>query len=156
MRLLPHEDATFEVLVCVDNALPHLLTAADVTSAFAQWARVLRPGGLAIVTTREYDELLAHRPTTTPAQRSTDDAGLRTVTVQLWDWDDDHPVYQLTHLQTVEQPDRAWRTQARTTTYRAWTREELRGLAADAGLHASTWLTAAQAGLHQQTLLLRR
>jgi ubiquinone/menaquinone biosynthesis C-methylase UbiE len=73
MRLLPHRDEAFDVVVCVDNALPHLLTADDASSAFGEWARVLRPGGLANVTTREYDELLVQRPTVAPVQRSTDD-----------------------------------------------------------------------------------
>lgn len=47
MRDLPFADASFDAVVCADNALPHLLTAEDVCAALAETRRVLRPGGTA-------------------------------------------------------------------------------------------------------------
>jgi SAM-dependent methyltransferase len=66
MRSLPLEDSCADVVVWADNALPHLLTDGDVLSAFAEMRRILRPGGTAIVTTRDYDRILADPPASTP------------------------------------------------------------------------------------------
>ncbi|WP_406086304.1 hypothetical protein [Streptomyces virginiae] len=44
-------------MVCADNALPHLLTARDVTAGLAETRRVRRPGGLPPLSTRPYGEL---------------------------------------------------------------------------------------------------
>ncbi|MFG2877906.1 class I SAM-dependent methyltransferase [Streptomyces sp. NPDC048337] len=57
MRALPFADASFDAVVCADNALPHLLTATDVRAALAETLRVLRPGGLVLLSTRPYTEL---------------------------------------------------------------------------------------------------
>jgi glycine/sarcosine N-methyltransferase len=55
MRNLPFPDQAFDAVICADNSLPHLLTEAEVLAAAGQLHRVLRPGGVAIVTTRDYD-----------------------------------------------------------------------------------------------------
>ena len=65
MRSLPLEDSCADVVVCADNALPHLLADDDVLAAFAEMRRVLRSGGTAIVTTRDYDRILADLPAST-------------------------------------------------------------------------------------------
>ncbi len=57
MRCLPFPDGRFDVVVCADNALPHLLTEHDVRTALAEMRRVLRPAGLLLVSTRPYDRV---------------------------------------------------------------------------------------------------
>ncbi|MFF7989019.1 class I SAM-dependent methyltransferase [Kitasatospora xanthocidica] len=46
MRQLPFPDGRFDVVVCADNAVPHLLTPEDVLAALGEMRRVLRPGGM--------------------------------------------------------------------------------------------------------------
>ncbi|MFD7705965.1 class I SAM-dependent methyltransferase [Streptomyces sp. NPDC059786] len=70
MRRLPFPDGHFDAVVSADNALPHLLTAQDVRAALAEMRRVLRPGGLLMVSTRPYDEILRSRPAATPPRPS--------------------------------------------------------------------------------------
>src|SRR5215207_6070439 len=69
MRALPFPDSAFDVVVCADNALPHLLTAADVTRALGEIVRVADSGGLVVVTTRDYDQARKDHPSTTPLSR---------------------------------------------------------------------------------------
>ena len=58
--------AGFHAVICMDNALPHLLTEADVTQAAGQIRAKLHIGGTFVASVRDYDEILARlrlRPT---------------------------------------------------------------------------------------------
>ncbi|MBO3738647.1 class I SAM-dependent methyltransferase [Actinoplanes flavus] len=155
MRGLPHADAGFDAVICADNALPHLLTGEDVTRALREMRRVVRPGGVVVVTTRDYDAVLADRPVTMPVQRG-GTAGLRVVTTQLWDWHAASSVYDLTHLQVSETAPGRWVAASRTTRYRAWTRAELSGLAGAAGLTGIRWAAGAETGFFQPMMIAFR
>ncbi|MEU5150303.1 class I SAM-dependent methyltransferase [Streptomyces yangpuensis] len=80
MRTPPFVDASFDAVVCADNALPHLLTAQDVRAALAETRRVLRPGRA----TRPCGDLLRDRPRSEASHVHTGPDGRRTTTFQLW------------------------------------------------------------------------
>jgi SAM-dependent methyltransferase len=50
-----HHRGQFDVVIACDNALPHLLTDADLLTAFGQLFACARPGGGCLVTVRDYD-----------------------------------------------------------------------------------------------------
>lgn len=54
MRALPFRASAFDVVVCADNSLAHLLTADDVGEALAGMRRVLRDDGLLMIGIRDY------------------------------------------------------------------------------------------------------
>jgi glycine/sarcosine N-methyltransferase len=151
MRRLPLADASVDVVVCADNSLPHLLTATDVVTALREMRRVAVPGGLVLVSTRDYDELRRTRPGATPVQVSRDETGLA-ATFQVWTWHDDGERYDYDHLMLV-QTGSGWRVGHRTGTYWALTRAELAALAGDAGLTAVQWLLPADSGFFQPLLM---
>jgi glycine/sarcosine N-methyltransferase len=49
----------FDAVLCLGNSLPHLLTAADLAAALADFAACLRPGGLLLIQNRNFDRVLA-------------------------------------------------------------------------------------------------
>ncbi len=154
MRALPFADGTFDAVVCADNALPHLLTAADVVTALREMRRVTRPGGLVAVSTRDYDALRAERPRVTPAQVS-GDGDDTVVTVQVWAWHPDGERYDLDHLQLRPDPGTgSWRVAVRRTAYWAITRGQLTAFAEEAGLAAPRWLLP-DGGFPQPLLVAR-
>ncbi|MFF8385348.1 class I SAM-dependent methyltransferase [Streptomyces kanasensis] len=161
MRALPLRDGAFDVVLCADNSLPHLLTVDDVRTALAEMRRVLRPGGLLLVTTRPYDELRRERPLATPPSVKTGPGG-RTVSFQLWHWHDDGERYDLELFQlspdTGEDPGAAerWTTTVRRATYWALTRAQLGELAAEAGLHEIGWHDPEHTGFFQPMMTARR
>ncbi|MER5961373.1 class I SAM-dependent methyltransferase [Streptomyces sp. NPDC002057] len=158
MRRLPFADGQFDVVVCADNSLPHLLTERDVRTALAEMRRVLRPDGLLLVSTRPYDDLLRDRPNSTPPQvhgtADGADGGERTVTFQLWHWHDDGEHYDLEHFQLLPAGDE-WRVQVRRTTYWALGQERLADLAAEAGFVDFAWRMPQETGFFQPLLMAR-
>ncbi|WP_436499867.1 class I SAM-dependent methyltransferase [Actinokineospora sp. HUAS TT18] len=153
MRQLPFPGEKFDVVVCADNSIPHLLTATDQLAAFREMYRVLRPGGLLLVTTRDYDEVRANRPLSTAPQVAPTPAG-ESITFQLWTWHDDQERYDLRHFQLI--PGDGWRVEERHTTYWALTRGQLTAFAKEAGFVAVDWQFPSQTGYYQPIQVSRK
>jgi len=51
----------FDALLCLGNSLPHLLSAEAVAAALADFAAVLRPGGLLVIQNRNFDRVWTRR-----------------------------------------------------------------------------------------------
>lgn len=151
MRHSPLADRSADVVVCADNALPHLLADEDVLCALAQMRRVLRPGGTAIVTTRDYDRVPADRTTSTLPQVFTLD-GQRVISFQLWNWRGDTAIYDLEHFQVHESADGTRTVHRRTAVFRAYPRAELSDLALSAGLRDIEWHMPSESGFFQPVM----
>jgi SAM-dependent methyltransferase len=92
---------TFDVVLCADNALPHLLTDDDILHALREFRRCTAPGGICLVSVRDYDAIDLHAQRLHPhGLREAD--GARWILFQLWD---PHPPLYDTTMYVVE--DRA-------------------------------------------------
>ncbi|MEE1788300.1 class I SAM-dependent methyltransferase [Streptomyces sp. SP17BM10] len=154
MRRLPFPDATFDVVVCADNALPHLLTADDVRAALTDMRRTLRNGGLLLLTTRPYDELRRLRPASTPPQTTGRD-GHRSVVFQLWHWHEDGERYDLELFRMAPDATGEWRTVVHRSTYWALTQARLSAFATEAGFTDPAWTGPDETGFFQPMLIAR-
>ncbi|POX45437.1 bifunctional 2-polyprenyl-6-hydroxyphenol methylase/3-demethylubiquinol 3-O-methyltransferase UbiG [Streptomyces sp. Ru72] len=154
MRLPPFRASVFDVVVCADNSLPHLLTAQDVGAALRGLRRVLRDDGLLVITVRDYEEARRDRPTATPPRVTRTSDG-QVITFQLWHWHEDGERYGLEHFQLVPEGD-TWDVRVRRTTYWALTRAQLAELAAEAGFTGITWHAPDLSGYYQPVLTARR
>ncbi|MBE0697767.1 MAG: class I SAM-dependent methyltransferase [Anaerolineaceae bacterium] len=52
--------ANFDVVLCLGNSLPHLLSPIDLNLALVDFANCLRPGGLLLIQNRNFDAVLAN------------------------------------------------------------------------------------------------
>lgn len=53
-RALPVRSKAVDVVIVCDNALPHLETPGDITTALGEWLRCARPGGGCLLSMRDY------------------------------------------------------------------------------------------------------
>jgi SAM-dependent methyltransferase len=143
----------FDVVLSCDNALPHLLTAADLRWAVRGMAAKLEPGGLWLASIRDYEQALRDRPRAEMPRVFDDPAGRRIV-FQVWDWWPDEPIYDL-HLFVLRAVDGAWATAHYTARYRALARAELDAALRDAGLTAVTWHLPPDSGYYQPVVTAR-
>jgi glycine/sarcosine N-methyltransferase len=135
-RDLSSVEGQFDVVISCDNAVPHLLDADDVPKALNQMRRKLRPGGLLVITMRDFDEALKEKPPMAPPVIVAGQP--RRVLVRLHDWDDDEPCYTVRYLVLTER-EGGWELNEHTTRYRAITRNELSTAATTAGFSDSRW-----------------
>lgn len=153
MRRLPFAPAVFDVVVCADNSLAHLLTAEDVEAALAGMRRVLREGGLLLLTLRDYAEIRRTRPAAVLPQVSRDPGG-RVITFQLWHWHEDGERYDQEYFQLLP-ADGEWTVRVRRTTSWALSRAQLTEFVTGAGFVDVRWHDPAASGFYQPVLTAR-
>jgi SAM-dependent methyltransferase len=51
-----HHRRQFDLVIACDNAIPHLLSDADILTAFRQFYQCTRPGGGCLISVRDYDQ----------------------------------------------------------------------------------------------------
>jgi glycine/sarcosine N-methyltransferase len=144
----------FDVVICCDNSLPHLLTDEDLLLAAQNIRSKLREGGLFLASIRDYDEVLSARPAATmPSVTDTPEG--RRIYFQAWDWADDGRTYTV-HLFLVGESGGVWETRHHETRYRAVLREELAGILREAGLREVAWHAPEESGYYQPVVTARR
>jgi SAM-dependent methyltransferase len=152
MRDLSAVPGSFDAVIAMDNALPHLESDADLRRAAATIRSRLRPGGLFLASTRDYDRLAVERPTVQGPAFYEDDG--RRIVFQLWDWSDERR-YTFHLYITRQTKDGAWQTHHGASTYRAVMREELSNVLRSAGFAEVRWLMPAESGYYQPVVLAR-
>lgn len=153
MRDLSDDHGTFDVVLSIDNSLPHLLTEDDLLTAARAMRRRLRPGGIAVLSMRDYDRFLGRhdRPTATQP-KAWDDADGSRIAFQTWDWITDH-CYQIEQF-LLRRQGHLWHTTSfHGATYRAWRREEVSVAFRAAGFAAIHWQLPSEHGFHQPVAL---
>jgi SAM-dependent methyltransferase len=152
MRSLPFADASFDVVLSADNSLAHLLTEDHVRRAVGGMRRVVRDGGLLVLTAKDYGDARQIRRHATVPQVTDTDAG-QVVTFQLWHWHDDG-IYDFDHVQLLPD-DGTWQVRVRRATSRAWALQELAKLVHECGFSDATWHDVEQSHFFQPVLTAR-
>jgi glycine/sarcosine N-methyltransferase len=139
----------FDVVMVMDNAIPHLLSDADLHLAARELRAKTRAGGLLLASTRDYDRLLEERPQLTSQRIIPTAEGVRVV-FQVWQWQEEQ--YRLTQFFVV-QHGQEWRMRSYTTFYRALRRDTLTQALSVAGFGEVSWLMPTESGFYQPIVL---
>lgn len=92
-RASAHHGTGFDVVICADNSLPHLLTDQEILGALREMRACLRVGGGCLITVRDYEREERGRNLVKPYGVRVEN-GQRYLLFQVWDFDGDH--YDLT------------------------------------------------------------
>ena len=134
----------FDIVIAMDNALPHMLTGNALESAVRSITGQIKPGGIFVASIRDYDSLLAVKPPYSPPYIHKTNKGQR-VSFQTWVWSGDN--YQLT--QYIIDDEESLQISKFVCEYRATRREELTNLLLSNGCRQVLWKFPEETGFYQ-------
>lgn len=141
----------FDVVIAMDNALPHMLSSEDLSRAVKSIAGQIKENGIFVGSIRDYDALLKDKPPYSPPYIHQTGKGKR-VSFQTWDWIDD--CYNLT--QYIIDDEEALEVRKFECTYRATRREELTKLFTASGCKTVVWLFPEETGFYQPIIVAKK
>lgn len=144
---------SFDVIISLDNALPHLLSNSDMNKAIKNIYAKLNHKGFFFASIRNYDELLKQKPKA-EMPNEFNKVGIRRIVFQIWDWQKNN-IYELNHFILKEKAGK-WETGHRVAKYRAWQRNELDKILKQAGFQKIRWLMPDNTGLHQPMVITQK
>ena len=141
----------FDIVIAMDNALPHMLTAADLKDAAQSIAGRLREGGLFVASIRDYDRLLTEKPAYSAPYVHKTDQGQR-VLFQTWDWHGANYRFIQYIIEDAGTPE----IQKFECEYRAVRRAELTACLREAGFREVLWRMPEETGFYQPIVIARK
>ncbi len=130
-------NGTFDAIITKGNALPHLLTDAELTQALFTFRDLLKPGGKLIIGIRDYDTILEDRIRFVPGQFH-DNPAEQHILFDIWDYDDGPPTVITFNKFRVSGEGEDYAVVKHSVKYRALRRAELEAMLAAAGFTAPT------------------
>lgn len=140
---------SYDAIISMDNAVPHLQSDEDIEKALRAMRTRLRDGGIGLVSLRDYGPLMAQRASSTPASLYLD-GKFRRFVHQVWDWQDERRY--VVHLFITTQSLNGWNTQHFIGQYRAIPPSEVAALAMQAGFDDVSVLAPAETGYYQPVI----
>ena len=137
----------YDAVIACDNAIAHLQTPLDLAQALDNMAGKLAPGGVLLLSLRDYDKTVQDLPRSTMPVIH-DIAGQRTIVFQVWDWHANASGYRLNHF-TVKQQGEAYQTINAVSDLRAWQRADITAALERIGLSDIAWHMPDTSGFYQ-------
>ena len=142
---------TFDIVIAMDNVLPHMLTSADLEAAVGSITGRVKENGIFVASIRDYDEMLKLKPPYSPPYIHQTDKGQR-VSFQTWHWEGDN--YRL--VQYIIEDEDTLQIGKFECAYRATRREELTELLLNKGCREVKWLFPEDTGFYQPIVVARK
>lgn len=141
----------FDIIICMDNALPHMLTEEDLESAVKSISNQLASGGIFAASIRDYDSIVKNKPPYSPPYIHKTENGQR-VSFQTWDWTDDQ--YKLT--QYIIDDEGSLSISKFDCQYRIILRDDLSKLLVSCGFSEVRWLFPEDSGFYQPIVVAKK
>ena len=142
---------TFDIIICMDNALPHMLSHDALASAIASITGRMKKDGIFVASIRDYDALLCSKPLYSPPYIHKKAEGQR-VSFQTWTWEDDH--YKL--IQYIIDDGEMLQASKFECEYRATRRAEITELLLLNGCSEVKWLFPEETEFYQPIVVAKK
>lgn len=144
-------DEQFDIVIAMDNAIPHMLTADALEAAIRSMTGRIAPGGMFAASIRDYDALLQQKPPYSPPYIHPTAGGQR-VSFQTWKWEGEN--YRL--IQYIIDDGDALQVRKFECEYRATRRAEMTQLLAQYGCTEVKWLFPEETGFYQPIVIAKK
>ena len=141
----------FDIVIAMDNALPHMLSSKDLSAAIKSITGQTKPNGIIVASIRDYDSLLIEKPSYSPPYIHKTDKGQR-VSFQTWVWENEY--YHL--VQYIIEDEGTLQISKFECDYRAVRREELTSLFLANGCREVQWMMPEETGFYQPIIVARK
>lgn len=141
----------FDIVIAMDNALPHMLSKEALESAIRSITDRIATGGMFVGSIRDYDFLLDSKPNYSPPYIHKTDKGQR-VSFQTWEWNGE--CYKL--IQYIVEDENTLQVNRFECEYRATRREELTNLFVSNGCSSVDWMFPQETGFYQPIIIVRK
>lgn len=141
----------FDIVIAMDNALPHMLSACDLEKAVRSIANQLTAGGMLVASIRDYDMLLKDKPPYSPPYIHKTRDGQR-VSFQTWHWFGDN--YKL--IQYIIEDEKTLQISKFECEYRTVRREELTDILIKNGFNSAEWKFPEETGFYQPIVVAKK
>jgi len=141
----------FDIIIAMDNALPHMLSADALETAVKSIVNQMAEGGLFDASIRDYDALLKDKPPYSPPYIHKTDKGQR-VSFQTWEWEGE--IYKL--IQYIIEDGDTLQVSKFECAYRATCRKELTNLLMASGCSEVAWKFPEETGFYQPIVIARK
>lgn len=142
---------TFDIIICMDNALPHMLSHSALESAIKSITNRIAEGGMFVASIRDYDALLMEKPPYSPPYIHKTASGQR-VSFQTWNWEED--CYKL--IQYIIDDGKTLQTSKFECEYRATRRKEITDLLLANGCNDAVWLFPEKTEFYQPIVVAKK
>ena len=141
----------FDIVIAMDNALPHMLTADALAAAIRSIVNQIAAGGMFVASIRDYNALLATKPPYSPPYIHATGKG-QWVSFQTWKWD--HENYRL--IQYIIDDEDNLQINKFECEYRATRREEMTNLLMANGCSEVLWLFPEDTDFYQPIVIAKK
>lgn len=141
----------FDIVIAMDNALPHMLTSDNLEGAISSIVNQIEEEGIFVASIRDYDALLTEKPPYSPPYIHKLEEGQR-VSFQTWDWNGDN--YKLT--QYIIEDEGKLQVSKFHCEYRATRREEITNLLISHGCCKVEWKFPEETAFYQPIVVARK
>ena len=144
-------DEQFEIIIAMDNALPHMLSNTDLETAIKSIVNQIKDSGIFIASIRDYDALLTDKPPYSPPYIHKTSDGQR-VSFQTWNWNGDN--YRL--IQYIIDDEEELQVNKFECEYRATRREEMTKLLIESGCKNVVWMFPEETRFYQPIVVAKK
>ncbi len=144
---------TFDVVLSCDNSIAHCLKDEDLNAALTSMKGRLNPGGLLLISFRDYDALVVDKLRFNN-EHVDDRPDGRRIVFQLWDWASDGGSYRNSQF-LIKETDGNYEVKHFETELRALLRDELMAAIEKAGYEEATWHAPEKSDYYQPIVTAR-
>ena len=141
----------FDIVIAMDNALPHMLSHDVLSSAIASITGRMKKNGIFVASIRDYDALLMEKPPYSPPYIHKTASGQR-VSFQTWNWEEDR--YKL--IQYIIDDGKTLQASKFECEYRATRRKEITDLLLANGCNDAVWLFPEDTEFYQPIVVAKK